>query len=113
MTNTGDEFKEPPSKRIKSEEFVTLIDDCYELQFSIEESRRTEDQKERLRDGIKQIRCTIEQVMSSNDISLGATRSANKINWGKCVSLLLENGPENIKALSVMTGRLTPGGGLL
>lgn len=112
MTNSNGDNIEPPSKRIKSgEEFINLIDECYELQFSVKE--KSEDQIRRLDRGIQQIRDTLENVVSSSDVSFGSTRSASKINWGKCVSLMLETGLDNLNSLKVLTDRLSPGGGLL
>jgi len=112
MTKSLEEATEPPSKRIKSgEEFINLIDECYELQFSVKD--KSEDQLKTLESGVSKIRDTLEHVVSSSDVSFGSTRSASKINWGKCVSLMLENGLDNVKALKVLTDRLSPGGGLL
>lgn len=104
---------EPPIKKIKpAEEFINLIDDCYRIRFG-DASGRTTEKIQQLDDGTQKIREILEQVKTSSDVSLGPTRLASKINWGKCLGLMLESGPESLKALKVLTDTLSPGGGLL
>lgn len=103
---------EPPVKKIRpAEDFVSLIDDCYRLRFR--DMDKSEEKLEQLDDGTQKIREILEQVKSSSDVSFGATRLAAKINWGKCLGLMLESGPESLQALKVLTDTLSPGGGLL
>lgn len=103
---------EPPSKKIKQgQEFINLIDDCYQLRFRDED--KTEEKILRLKEDTHKIRDILEQVKSSRDVSFGPTRLAAKINWGKCLGLMLESGPDSVKALKVLTDTLSPGGGLL
>lgn len=103
---------EPPSKKIKpAQEFINLIDDCYLLRFR--DIDKTEEKNQQLEEDTQKIREILEQVRSSSDVSFGPTRLAAKINWGKCLGLMLESGPESLKALKVLTDTLSPGGGLL
>lgn len=103
---------EPPSKRIKcGQEFVELINECYNLKFK--NQTKTDEQEETLRVGLQKLRETLEQTTSSSDVSFGATKTSAKINWGKCLGLLLEDGPHSLCAIKVLTERLSPGGGLL
>lgn len=110
MPSSDDFNMEPANKRIKSSDrkFDEIINDCYELQFNVLD--RTEEQETLLKDGLLEIRSSLEERSS---LSFGNTRVLAKINWGKCLSLLLEGGTENLKALSVLTGKLNPGAGLL
>lgn len=103
---------EPPSKKIRaSENFVDLINECYNIVYRT--PIKSKDDYEKLSIGMQKIRDTLEQINSSSDVSLGSTRTSAKINWGKCLGLLVEDGPESFKAMKVLTERLNPGGGLL
>lgn len=103
---------EPPNKKIKaSEDFVDLVNECYTIVYRT--PLKTDDDKSRLNAGMQKIRNTLEQINSSSDVSFGSTRTSAKINWGKCLGLLVEDGPESFKAMKVLTERLNPGGGLL
>lgn len=113
------ELTEPAIKRIKSsyienledKSFSVLLDYCYDLKFNILE--KTQEQEEELKRGLQTIQEILEKTNSSRDISFGKTRVLAKINWGKCLSLLLEGGAESLQALSILTGKLNPGAGLL
>lgn len=110
--NTTDENLEPSNKKIKSgPDFSDIIIECYDLKFNVH--IRTKEQDETMVNHIRTIRETLELTVSSSEISFGTTRVLAKINWGKCLSLLLEEGLQCIKALVVLTGKLNPGGGLL
>lgn len=103
---------EPPSKRIKAGlEFTETISECYDLKFK--NPNTTDKEKERLKAGLLQLRQTLEQTTSSSDVPFGPTKTSSKINWGKCVELLLEDCPPSLGAIKVLTERLSPGGGLL
>lgn len=103
---------EPPSKKIKSgQEFIEIINECYDLKFK--NLNKTIEQEESLKVGLQRIRETLENTTSSSDVSFGATKTASKINWGKCLGLLLEDGHHSLNAIKVLTERLSPGGGLL
>lgn len=95
---------EPPSKRIKND-FTNLINLNYETKFVKQDNINDKD--------MTSIRQTIEAAKSSSDISFGATKSEAKINWGKCLSLLIEDGQHSFMALSILMSKLNPGGGLL
>lgn len=103
---------EPQIKRIKSgQEFVETINECYDLKFR--NLKKSVDEEELLRAGLQRIRETLEKTTSSSDVSFGATKTASKINWGKCLGLLLEDEHYSLNAIKVLTERLSPGGGLL
>lgn len=103
---------EPPSKKIKpGQEFIEMINECYELKFK--NLNKTQEEEESLKAGIQRIRETLENTTSSSDVSFGATKTSSKINWGKCLGLLLEDGHHSLSAIKVLTERLSPGGGLL
>lgn len=103
---------EPPSKKIKSgQEFMQTISECYDLKFNSD--KRSEQQLQDLNEGLTRIRDTLESIKSSSDVPLGNNRTLAKINWAKCMSLLLEDGPKSARAIKVLVGRLSPGGGLL
>lgn len=105
-------MNEPPIKRIKSgQDFMDLICDCYDLKFN--SKTMCEEEKQRLRAGVKRIRETLEQTKSSSDITFGDTRTNSKITWGKCLALLLEDGSNSLTAIGILTGKLSPGGGVL
>lgn len=105
-------MSEPPNKKIKAgQDFVDLINECYTLYFR--NSNRSEEDQEKLRNGMQQIREILEQISSSSDVSLGSTRTAAKISWGKCLGLLVEDGANSFKAMKILTEKLNPGGGLL
>lgn len=102
----------PPIKKIRSEqEFIRLIEDCYRIHFNL--TSRSEQEEEELQIGLKKIQETLEQAQSSRDVSFGQSRAGTKITWGKCLSLMLETGPQNLAALKNLCGRLSPGGGLI
>lgn len=103
---------EPQIKRIKcGQDFVGTINECYDLKFRIIE--KSNDQEELLKGGLQRIRETLEKTTSSSDVSFGPTKTASKINWGKCLGLLLEDQHYSLNAIKVLTERLSPGGGLL
>jgi len=107
-----EDMAEPPSKRARSgENFVNLINDCYDLKFR--KTGLTLEEEDSLKLGTQRIRETLESTISSSDLSFGTTRTSAKINWGKCLGLLLEDGHNSLDALRVLTERLSPGGGLL
>lgn len=101
----------PPNKSIKSgEDFMSLIDSCYEIKFGTKD--KTVEQEEFLAQGVKTIRETLEASTSSRDISFGNTRTSTQINWGKCLGVLLEDGPDSLNAIKILTERFSVGGGL-
>ena len=99
----------PPNKKVKwGTEFVELIDSCYNIMFN-----GASDDAAKLQADIKKICEALEQATSSSDIPFGQTKIETKINWGKCLGLMLECPQESLKALKVLTGKLNPGCGLL
>jgi hypothetical protein len=108
----GDQVEPPPKKIKAGQEFIDLIEECYDITFNHMDGI-PDDKSIRLEEGLQQIRKILEQIQSSSDVSFGPTRSSAKITWGKCLSLMLQNGPESIRALKVLTDRLSPSGGLL
>lgn len=113
MTKSPNDTLEPPSiKRIKcNTNFPQIISECYDLKFNNME--RTKEQDEALKCNFQTIRETLESTNSSSEISFGTTRVLAKVNWAKCLSLLLDDDSSSLKALSTLTGKLNPGGGLL
>lgn len=104
-------MSEPPVKKLKSgEDFVELINDCYTLQF--DRTDKTDTEVETLNLKAQQIRETVENVISSSDLQFGETRISARINWGKCLAVLIANGHHNLAATKILTERLSPGGGL-
>lgn len=108
----ADAIEPPPNKKIRSEQdFIRLIEDCYRIHFN--KVNKTEEEEEQLQTGLKKIQEILEQAQSSCDISFGHSRPSTKITWGKCLSLMVETGPQNLKALRNLCSHLSPGGGLL
>lgn len=89
---------------------MELINECYELQF--DKSEKTDAEIEDLNSKAQRIRETVENITSSSDLQFGETRISARINWGKCLAVLLENGHQNLTATKILTERLSPGGGL-
>lgn len=109
----GESLDEAPStKRIKSDtNFPQLINEMYDLKFNVMD--RTKEQDEALLNGLQNIRETLEATNSSSEISFGTTRVLAKVNWGRCLSLLLDDDTASLKGLNILGGKLNPGGGLL
>lgn len=100
----------PPLKKIKND-LLDIIRECYRIKFA--KSVVDDLDKEILDSGVAKIRETVERATSSSDVSFGATKTSAKINWGKCLSLLLEDGVRSLLAVKILTEKLNPGGGLL
>lgn len=102
----------PPHKKIKtSQEILDLINECFDLMFNkIEKSPEDE---EKLQNGCDKIRETLEQIKASNEFSFGGNLTSSKINWGKCLGLMLEGAPKSFKSLETLTDILNAGPGLL
>lgn len=104
-------MSEPPIKKLKcGEDFVDLINECYDLQF--DKSDKTQTDIEDLNLKAQKIRETVANINSSSDLQFGETRISARINWGKCLAILLENGHHDLTATKILTERLSPGGGL-
>lgn len=103
---------EPPNKKIKND-LLDLINECYDLMFKRNGDFSPDVNKSALESGVKKIRETLERATSSSDVSFGATKPSAKINWGKCLALLLEDGVASLMAVKILTEKLNPGGGLL
>lgn len=103
---------EPPSKKIRND-LQEVIIECYNLKFSKFGQPLGDSQYATVKSGIKRIRETVELATSSSDVSFGSTKPSAKINWGKCLALLLDDGPESLLSVKILTEKLNPGGGLL
>lgn len=102
----------PPHKKIKtSQEILDLINECFDLMFN--KAKKSPEDEEKLRNGCDRIRETLEQISASNEFSFGENLTSSKINWGKCLGLMLEGAPETYKSLEILTGILNAGPGLL
>lgn len=99
---------EPPNKRIKNEfenrEFIDWINNCYDLKFRQMKEIPTSD--------IEHIREVLLAAKSSIDVPWGRTKAECKINWGKCLGILIEDGARSLGVLKKLTDMLNPGGGL-
>lgn len=110
--STEPAMTEPPHKKIKtSQEILDLINECFDLMFN--KTQKSPEEEERLKNGCDKIRETLEQINSSNDFSFGTNLTCSKINWGKCLGLMLEGAPQSFGALKVLIGTLNAGPGLL
>lgn len=107
-----DSVEAPPIKKIKfGQEFIELIEDCYETLFN--NDQRSDEEQARLDDNIAKICETLEQVQSSDDVAFGPNRARARITWAKCLYLLLESGgSKRLRPLNVLTGPLKPGFGM-
>lgn len=106
------ENSEPPVKKIKSEpELVELITKYYEL--GSKSCLDGVEKPDSLKSGLREIRSHLEKATSSRDVSFGSTRTSAKLNWAKCLELMLEDEPESLTAVKILTEKLNPGGGLL
>lgn len=93
----------PPNKRIKSEDLSQILDKCYQLKYHVGPGSKE------LAEGLELIR----NALLSGSACFGSTRMEVKTNWGKCLALMLDDIPDGIEALKILTKKLGTGGGML
>lgn len=122
---------EPPIKRAKSDLldtgsqdwFALLVNECYEHRFQADSDTVLDDESDVGTNGptsekmylekLEKIRTTLENVRTSKDISFGGTKCEKRINWARCLNVLLVDGPRNSPAISVVCEKFYPGAGVI